>query len=391
MSSKILSWFIFSIIIFSFSCKKSEELPKITIESTTITESNETQTLTLKVFLSRSSSNNIVGKVSTRERSALAEEDFVKQNRTSLEIPAGELEASFTVEILGDFSYEPDEYFFVLFDEISGAEPSADAFRIDILNDDADSNALLQGPDSPEEYAGMDLIWRDEFVNNELNSSNWTQEFGDNWFNNELQTYTDEGRNTWIQNGNLIIEARNEPSPYGGNNQYTSARIITENKFEFQYGRVDIRAAMPEGQGLWPALWTLGANISEVSWPKCGEIDILEMLGGGTENIAHNALHWQGDVDKESHGNAYTIPSGSLHGEFHVYSIIWDETSITYLIDNVERDVINIEASDMTEFHLPHFLIMNVAVGGDWPGSPDATTVFPQQMIVDYVRVFQKQ
>jgi len=256
----------------------------------------------------------------------------------------------------------------------------------------ASGTTLLQGPTSPTQYPGMNLVWSDEFDLGAVDNINWTQEFGDNWFNNELQSYTNQGMNAWTESGNLVIEAREEPSPFGGSNQYTSARIITQDKFEFQYGRVDIRAAMPEGQGIWPALWTLGADIDIVSWPNCGEIDILEMIGGGTENVAHNALHWQGAAAAlESDANSYQLPSGSLHGEYHVYSIIWNETSITYLIDDIVRDVIDIQAADMTEFHVPHFLIMNIAVGGDWPGNPDGTTIFPQRMIVDYVRVFQEQ
>ena len=375
------------------SCSNNSEdkLPQVSVESISIAEGNETKSVDIRMFLSEAATENVSIIFSTRERTAIAGEDFVEQKRVSTSIAAGEIDTRITVEILGDRTFESEEIFFIVFDEVVGAEPAEVAVQITIENDDADPNGTLTGPDSPEQYAGMNLIWRDEFDGSQVDGSKWFQEFGDNWFNNELQTYTNEGRNVSVRNGNLVIEARQEPSPYGGSNPYTSARLITQDKFEFKYGRVDFRAAMPEGQGIWPALWTLGGNIDEVSWPSCGEIDVLEMIGGGTENVAHNAMHWQGATAKQSTSNSYVLSEGSLHGEFHVYSIIWTEKSITFLIDGIERDEVNIEASHMTEFHQPHFLIMNVAVGGDWPGSPDETTVFPQQMIVDYVRVFQNQ
>ncbi len=384
------NWYIFLLIaLLSSSCEK-EELSNITIETKTVTESNSNQTISLKISLSEPAKANVTFTVSTRERTALAGDDFIEFRNLAGEIPAGMSETMVDIEIIGDNIFEEDEIFFVLLEDVINATPTVEIVQIDILNDDTDPNTTLQGPSSPEQYVGMNLIWRDEF-NSNLDGNNWTQEFGDNWYNNELQTYTDQDRNVWTQSGNLIIEAREEASPYGGNNPYTSGRIITQDKFEFKYGRVDIRAAMPEGQGIWPALWTLGADIDVVNWPSCGEIDILEMIGGGTENVANNAMHWQGDTEKEQEEGSYTLPTGSLHGEYHVYSIIWDSNSVTYLIDDIVRDIIDIQASDMTEFHAPHFLIMNVAVGGDWPGNPDATTSFPQRMVVDYVRVFQDQ
>lgn len=234
-------------------------------------------------------------------------------------------------------------------------------------------------------YPGYDLVWQDEFNGSSVNSDDWTFETGGEWFNNELQYYRTE--NAWVSEGVLTIEARKEN--YGGH-AYTSSRMKTENKRIFKYGRVDIRAVLPEGQGLWPALWTLGNNIGSVGWPACGEIDIMEMVGGsGRENTVHSTLHWE-ENGHASYGLSYTSTGKNFHEKYHVFSIIWDETQIRSFVDDKQYFVIDITPSGLSEFHHEHFFIFNVAVGGIWPGNPDATTKFPQQMKVDYIRVFQK-
>ena len=247
------------------------------------------------------------------------------------------------------------------------------------------------GYTTPLIYDGYRLVWHDEFDGNVINPDYWVFETGTGcphlcgWGNNELQYYRQ--RNAWISDGILTIEARQEP--YQGSN-YTSARMKTQGNKSFQYGRIDIRALLPEGQGIWPALWMLGNDITTVGWPKCGEIDIMEMIGGrGRENQVHGTLHW--DLNGHVHsGGMYTLPSGTFADEYHVFSIIWDQTNIRWFVNDVQFYVIDITPNHMTEFHQEFFFIFNVAVGGRWPGNPDATTVFPQQMKVDYVRVFQK-
>lgn len=243
------------------------------------------------------------------------------------------------------------------------------------------------GYTSPLTYDGYTLSWNDEFDGTTINSSNWAFEIGtgnSGWGNNELQYYRQE--NAWVEEGVLTIEARKES--YSGSS-YTSSRIKTQNKLSFQYGRIDIRALLPEGQGIWPALWMLGNSIASVGWPQCGEIDIMEMIGGsGRENQTHGTVHW----DNDGHmyvGGTYTLQTGTFADEYHVFSIIWNQTSIKWLVNNNQFYEIDITPSHMTEFHQKHFFIFNVAVGGNWPGSPDATTIFPQQMKVDYIRVFQ--
>jgi beta-glucanase (GH16 family) len=245
---------------------------------------------------------------------------------------------------------------------------------------------------TPESYEGMALIWADEFNGSVVNEDDWTFETGGHgWGNNELQYYRKE--NTEIYNGNLVITARKEA--FSGSN-YTSSRMITKGKREFKYGRIDIRAALPKGQGIWPALWMLGANIGEVGWPKCGEIDIMEMIGGTAngvvrEKTVYGTLHWDNagshacTCDKPGH----TLSSGIYNDEFHVFSMMWNENSITWYVDDVQFNTISITPAELSEFRDEYFFIFNLAVGGNWPGSPDNSTVFPQRLIVDYVRVFQ--
>lgn len=244
------------------------------------------------------------------------------------------------------------------------------------------------GATSPATYPGMSLVWEDEFEGSQLNSSNWSHESGtgaNGWGNNELQYYRPQ--NTTLQDGFLVITAKKEA--FGGK-EYTSSRIITKDKKQFRYGRIDIRAAMPKGQGMWPALWMLGSNFSSVGWPACGEIDIMEMIGGnGREKTVHGTVHWQHDGSHAQFGGEYSLSSGTLADKFHVFSIIWDAQTIRWLIDGQEYHVIDTSPAQLDEFRKSFFFIFNVAVGGNWPGSPDNNTTFPQHMIVDYVRVFQ--
>lgn len=238
-----------------------------------------------------------------------------------------------------------------------------------------------------DNYDGMNLIWQDEFNGVSLNSSDWSHEVGGSgWGNNELQYY--QAANTTFNDGYLVITAKKENV---GGKSYTSSRLITKGKKEFKYGRVDIRAILPKGQGMWPALWMLGANISTVSWPKCGEIDIMEIIGGsGKDNVVHGTVHWDNAGSYASYGQSKALPSPKVFAdEFHVFSIVWDETKIRWFLDDVQYNEILITPSELSEFQSEFFFIFNVAVGGNWPGSPDGTTVFPQRMAVDYIRVFQ--
>ena len=241
------------------------------------------------------------------------------------------------------------------------------------------------GYTTPLNYPNYTLTWQDEF-NGTILSSDWTHEIGNGswgWGNNELQYYRQQ--NTSLENGYLTIRAKQEY--YGGFN-YTSSRIITKGNVFNTYGRIDIRAKLPYGQGLWPALWMLGENISSVSWPTCGEVDIMEMIGGTGYNdrTIHGTVHWE-DNGHASYGGPNSLSSGRFADEFHVFSIVWTSSSIVWLRDDIQYKSIDI--TNLSAFHNDFFFIFNVAVGGNWPGSPDPSTIFPQTMIVDYVRVFQ--
>lgn len=243
---------------------------------------------------------------------------------------------------------------------------------------------------SPESYSGLKLVWQEEFIGTSLNEENWTAEIGmgaNGWGNNELQYYRAE--NATVRDGHLIITAQKENFSGAG---YTSSRLITKDKKSFQYGRVDIRAVLPKGQGIWPALWMLGTNISEVGWPSCGEIDIMEMIGGaGREKTVYGTLHWDnaGNHVCSCGHEGYSLKSGSFSEEFHVFSIIWTSSAITWLVDNIQYHQLDVTPDELSEFNAPFFFIVNLAVGGNWPGNPDESTVFPQHLIVDYIRVFQ--
>jgi hypothetical protein len=230
------------------------------------------------------------------------------------------------------------------------------------------------------------LVWSDEFNGTAVDRGKWILETGGHgWGNNELQYYTDRtaGANAFVEDGHLVIEARRES--FGGR-EYTSARMKTSASWT--YGRIEGRIRVPFGQGIWPAFWSLGANITTVGWPACGEIDILEMIGGaGRENTIHGTIHW--DVNGHaSYGNSYSGPY--FPGAYHVYAVEWNAQEIRWFVDGIHYGTANITINSTEEFHRPFFLVMNVAVGGNWPGSPDATTSFPQRMLVDWVRVYQR-
>ncbi len=280
-----------------------------------------------------------------------------------------------------------------------GSKPSLSITESETITVDVFFAIPTTGYSTPTSYVGMDAVWADEFDGTSLDPSNWTPEIGrgsNGWGNNELQYYRKE--NTEVTDGYLVITAKKE-SFMGAD--YTSSRLITKDNQSFKYGRIDIRAVLPKGQGIWPALWMLGSNFSTVGWPKCGEIDIMEMVGGsptstGKNNTVHGTLHWYDEIQSRNvctcvPGGSHILSSGLFADKFHVFSIVWNETTITWYVDDVEFHVINITPSHMTEFHEEFFFIFNIAVGGNWPGNPDGTTVFPQRMAVDYIRVFQNQ
>jgi Glycosyl hydrolases family 16 len=232
------------------------------------------------------------------------------------------------------------------------------------------------------------LVWSDEFNGSSINTANWGFDLGNGGFgNNELENYTSRPENARVQNGTLIIEARRESL---GGSQYTSARMKTQGKQSFGINTwVEARIDAPEGQGIWPAFWMLGNSISTVGWPSCGEIDIMEIQG---QNPFRNfgTIHWADASGQHvSFGGIYNS-STSLSAGFHTYAISRTGSSIKWYVDRIQYAEANISGgiNSTSEFQGPFFILLNVAVGGNFVGSPDGTTVFPQQMQVDWVRVW---
>ncbi|WP_418303224.1 RICIN domain-containing protein [Paenibacillus yonginensis] len=230
------------------------------------------------------------------------------------------------------------------------------------------------------------LVWSDEFDGTSLNTNNWKAEIGTGsggWGNNELEYYTDRPQNLKVTGGNLVITAQKEA--YGGMN-YTSARIKTQGLKSFTYGKIEARIKLPSGQGLWPAFWMLGSNIDTVGWPKSGEIDIMERVNNNAS--VNGTVHW------DANGQAdYGRTSGNLDfSQYHVYSVEWDPNYIRWFVDGNQFNEFYIAngTGNTEEFQKPFFILLNLAVGGNWPGSPNNSTPFPSQMLVDYVRVYQQ-
>jgi beta-glucanase (GH16 family) len=247
------------------------------------------------------------------------------------------------------------------------------------------------------------LAFKDEFnaaSGAAIDTTKWTAETGGaGWGNQELQYYTTSTENAFHDGaGSLVIKAvkLNPPltlSCWYGTCQYTSARLITKGKFEQKYGRFEARLKVPRGQGLWPAFWMLGNNIDTVGWPTCGEIDIMENIGR-EPTIVHGTVHGPGYSGGGSIGAAFSLPGNpAFADDFHVYATEWSENSIRFYVDgNLYRTITpnNLPAGAQWVFDHPFFMILNVAVGGQWPGNPDATSVFPQTMMIDYVRVYKR-
>ena len=230
------------------------------------------------------------------------------------------------------------------------------------------------------------LVWSDEFNGSSLDTSKWGYETGtgaSGWGNNELQYYTNRTDNAYVSGGALHIRAKRES--YGGRN-YTSARLNTNGKFTFKYGYVEARLALPSSQGIWPAFWMLGANIGSVGWPACGEIDIMEAINA--ENRTYATCHW----DCNGHSD-YGKNTGNFDiTQYHTYGLQWDSQYIRMFVDGNKIYEMYIEnnAGGTEEFHRPFYLLLNVAVGGNWPGFAVNDSAFPQEMKVDYIRVYQE-
>ena len=246
-----------------------------------------------------------------------------------------------------------------------------------------------------KQYDGYTLFWNDEFSDNAINLNHWVYELGDGtdyglpvgWGNSELQLYSDDVSNASIvsdEEGNGFLEIR---AFSNGQGDYSSAKLTTFEKVSVRYGKIEARVKLPEGQGLWPAFWMLGENFSEHGWPSCGEIDIFESLGHIPDKVTFNA-HWVNQENKRQEDlGEFSLSNGKFSDDYHVFTLDWTPEELVYSVDGITQHTIPIDEG-MLEFQRSAYLILNVAVGGNWPGNPDETTTFPQVMSVDYVRVY---
>jgi beta-glucanase (GH16 family) len=245
------------------------------------------------------------------------------------------------------------------------------------------------------------LVWSDEFSAKDGSSpdpAQWTYDLGGKgWGNRELESYTNSKANAHIEKGNLVITAQKETytGADGITRDYTSARLKTQGLFVQTYGRIEARIKIPEGQGMWPAFWMLGEDIPTVGWPKCGEIDIMENIGKEPATI-HGSLHGPSTTGRTSDLTAiFSLPGGdNFADDFHLYAVEWEPDTVRFYVDSDLYATFRSSdwpAGGTWVFNHPFFIILNLAVGGDWPGSPDAATKFPQTMLVDYVRVYTKR
>jgi beta-glucanase (GH16 family) len=251
----------------------------------------------------------------------------------------------------------------------------------------------------PTDHPSWTLVWSDEFNGGNgsvPDRSKWVIETGGNgWGNHELEYYTNRLQNVQVQDGNLVITARKEAysDSTGALWSYTSARLKTQGKFQQAYGRFEARIQIPRGQGIWPAFWMLGDDIDPRGWPACGEIDIMENIGK-EPSIVHGTIHGPGYSGGKGIGSPFSLPARqNFADDFHIYAVEWEPDVMRFYVNDrlyATRTPADLPRDAKWAYDHPFFIVLNVAVGGDWPGNPDSTAKFPQNMLVDYVRVYTR-
>jgi len=390
----LLGIFLGGLLIIGFGqCKDDDEnpvFPEIKFASDrTAFENADNSSFDFEVRLNQSSDMTVTVQFETEDLTANAGEDYEALSGT-LTFSPGETSKIIPINIVVDGFLEADEQFKVVLSNPinSFLKDNIQEATGTIKNDDNTIQITNEGYTTPDNYPGMTLVWADEFNGTEINPLNWIHEMGDHgWGNQELQNYTSSSENSYVENGNLLIVAKEIAQ-----GQYTSARMKSCGLQEFQYGRIDIRALLPIDEGIWPALWMLGADFPTVGWPACGEIDIMELVGLNPRRI-HGTAHWGEDFSQHQFsGTGFSLDFPETYAdEFHVFSVIWEENSIEWYMDDQLYHSINPSSvnGQPYPFNDPFFFIFNIAVGGTWPGSPTENTTFPEFMAVDYVRVFQ--
>ncbi len=279
--------------------------------------------------------------------------------------------------------------------QVMHADAALDAAHGVQVSGDAGANTTADAAlDAGSGLPGWKLVWNDEFegaTGTSPDATHWGFETGGTgWGNNELEFYTARPENASLDGqGNLVITARKEA--YMGRD-YTSARMTTQGKLEHGYGRYEARMRVPQGQGVWPAFWMLGMDIGSAGWPTCGEIDIMENIGKEPSTV-HGTLHGPGYSGDNGIAKAFDLPGGAKFADgFHVFALEWEAAAVRWYVDGAlyeTRTPSDLPAGKTWVYDHPFFLILNLAVGGPWPGNPDGSSVFPQTLTVDYVRVYE--
>jgi len=265
-------------------------------------------------------------------------------------------------------------------------------------NKNASADTTEAGEAQFQPGPGYILVWADEFEGDALDTTNWNRQVEPaGRFNREWQRYTESEANSYVEDGCLVISAIHESDVYEPDH-FTSARVNSANKQAWTYGKIVARIKLPYGHGIWPAFWMLGANIIEnggdTPWPHCGEIDILEMYGSVDDGVVKANIHSSDSSGSYAKMGAipYKLEEGKFADDFHIFELDWDADSIAWGVDGEQYASTPITAAGMEEFHAPQFILFNIAVGGQGnAGQPDASTVFPQKMYIDWVRVYQEE
>jgi beta-glucanase (GH16 family) len=338
-----------------------------------------------KISIPHASASDVSVDYVTSDGTAVAGIDFIFTSGTAV-IPAGSLSSIVKVKVKGDSLRRDFQVF-----HLNVNHP------VNCTIADTDAIGKIENRDGlyfPVDSAGyhtsdshLTLVWSDEFNGRSIDETKWSFDIGNNgWGNHELQYYTNRTQNAFVSSGNLIIEARKE-NYYGDFGDFTSARLTTMGKKNFKYGRIEIRAKVPGVEGFMSALWMMGSNVGSVGWPGCGEIAIMQLPH--SENVVYSTLRW-GDSPTSVHQAGNNRSLGVVNeNPFHVFTASWDANDIAMYVDDSMVFHKATGEGGSPPFDHDFFLIFNLAVGGDWPGPPNATTQFPQRLVIDYVRVFQ--
>ena len=341
---QVICTFILFNVFFLSSCTDEndgtapvQDWPTLHTENLTVTEGDQDQVVEVNVTLTGVNTTNAIVQLSSVPGVAESPDDYTLLTTGQLIFGKDVTTLPISIRIKADEGQEPVESFEIKLYNPQNCFIENDVITVTIQDDDDNSSGLVipsGGYTSPESYDGYTLVWRDEFDADTLNTTNWSYEIGNGcpnlcgWGNNELEYYRED--NTSLVSGHLVITAKKQN--FDGY-EYTSSRLFTKGKQQFKFGRIDIRAALPEGQGIWPALWMLGSNNDAVGWPACGEIDIME-LTGDVPNRVVGTVHYGANLSQHGYKSAsrFTTGDDSFQEKFHVYSINWENNLIEFFI-----------------------------------------------------------